>query len=234
MLVSRIQRFKLSIGLFVAVLPGLGIGHAQTDPGVRGGAAGAGAALSNLGNKESTSFALGSDAFQEVASVTGSVGGTEAGLGPRFNLDSCAGCHAQPAVGGSAPLVNPQVAVAKNQGASNVLPSFITADGPIREARFKYTNPPTNTIRDGGVHALFTIKGRADAPGCNIPQPDFAAAVTQNNVVFRIPTPTFGNGLIEAIPDSAILANKALKAGAKRALGITGHENHEGNAGTIT
>src|SRR4051812_46664366 len=234
MFTSQIQRSQLSIALFIAAVPGLGSAYAQTDPGLRGGAAGAGAPLSSLGNKESQSFALGSDAFQEVASVTGSVSGTEAGLGPRFNLDSCAGCHSQPAVGGSAPLVNPQVAVAVKQGASNVLPSFITADGPIREARFKYVDAPTNSIRDGGVHALFTITGRTDASGCNIPQPDFAAALTQKNVVFRIPTPTFGNGLIEAIPDSAILANKALKAGTKRGLGITGHENHEGNAGTIT
>src|SRR5207302_7208143 len=34
--------------------------------------------------------------------------------------------------------------------------------------------------------------------------------------------------------DSTILANKAEHAAAKAALGITGHENREGNAGTIT
>ena len=33
------------------------------------------------------------------------------------------------------------------------------------------------------------------------------AAVANKNVIFRIPTPVFGAGLIEQIPDSAILAN---------------------------
>jgi hypothetical protein len=47
------------------------------------------------------------------------------------------------------------------------------------------------------VHDLFTITGRTDATGCNIAQPDFATALAQNNVIFRIPTPTFGAGLIE-------------------------------------
>jgi CxxC motif-containing protein (DUF1111 family) len=201
---------------------------------VRGGQAGAGNPLPGLSSKEATAFSLGSDAFQDVASVTGSISGTEAGLGPRFNLDSCGGCHIQPALGGSSPDKNPQVTVATLQGASNVLPSFITLSGPIREARFKFADPPRNSVRDGGVHALFTITGRTDAGGCNIAQPNFAAAVTQNNVSFRIPTPTYGLGYIEAIPDNTILTNAAANSQAKAALGIAGHVNREGNAGTIS
>jgi CxxC motif-containing protein (DUF1111 family) len=197
----------------------------QTDPGLRGGTAGAGSPFSGLGNVESQAFNHGLDAFQEKASVTGTIGATEAGLGPRFNLDSCAGCHAQPAIGGSSPKANPQVAVASLNGATNVLPSFITLGGPIREVRFK---------SDGGVHDLFTIAGMSDAPGCNIAQPDFAAADKSNNLSFRIPTPVFGAGLIEGITDSAIVANKLANDAAKKALGISGHENREGNTGTIT
>jgi CxxC motif-containing protein (DUF1111 family) len=124
--------------------------------------------------------------------------------------------------------------VAALNGAANVLPPFITLNGPVREARFKWANPPTNTIRDGGVHALFTIAGRTDAVGCKIAQPDFAAALAQNNVIFRIPTPVYGGGLIEGIKDITIMANKTANAGAKAALGISGHENREGNTGTIT
>ena len=208
--------------------------QAQTDPGQRGGPAGAGAPLANLGNKESQSFSLGLDAFQEIASVTGTIAGTEAGLGPRFNLNSCGGCHIEPALGGSSPSVNPQVAVATLNGATNVLPSFITPGGPIREARFKFADPPRNNVRDGGVHALFTITGRTDATGCNIAQPNFVTAVTQNNVSFRIPTPVFGGGLIEGIKDSTILSNLSANGTAKTTLGISGHVNREGNTGTIT
>src|SRR5207344_1926390 len=93
------------------------------------------------------------------------------GLGPRFNLDSCGGCHSQPAIGGTAPATNPQVAVATAFGARNRIPSFITANGPVREARF--ISKPDGSP-DGGVHALFVITGRADdtgsAAGCNISQ----------------------------------------------------------------
>ena len=190
------------------------------DPGVRGGAAGAGAALTGLTVKENKFFTVGLDAFQEVQSVTGSVAGTEAGLGPRFNLDSCAGCHSQPATGGSSPATNPQYARAGSMAPTNSLPWFITPDGPVREARFKL---------DGGVHDLFVITGRPDAAGCSISQPNFPP-----DTVFRIPTPTFGAGLIEAIADSTILTNKSADSAAKGALGISGHENREGNAGTIS
>jgi hypothetical protein len=51
------------------------------------------------------------------------------------------------------------------------------------------------------VHELHVISGRPDAPGCNIQQTDFAAALAANNIIFRIPTPTFGLGLVEGISD---------------------------------
>ena len=71
-------------------------------------------------------------------------------------------------------------------------------------------------------------------PGCNVAQPDFKAALAANNAIFRIPTPTFGAGLIEAIPDQVIIDNKNANLGAKSGLGISGRENREGNDGTIT
>src|SRR5437867_10705516 len=215
---------------------GSGMLLAQTDPGVRGGAPGAGGQITGLTIKEGKFSDAGLDAFTEVQSVQGTIAGTEKGLGPRFNLDSCGGCHSQPAIGGTSPFTNPQIAVATKNGATNPAPIsfFISSSGPVREARFKFANPPTNTIRDGGVHDLFTITGRTDAHGCNISQPDFLSANGQNNLIFRIPTPAFGAGLIEAVADSTIIDNKNANAVAKAALGISGHENREGNAGTIT
>ena len=167
-----------------------------TDPGVRGGDPGAGGALSGLNDAERLFFDGAKDVFQEVDAVP-------QGLGPRFNLDSCAGCHSHPTVGGTSPATNPQVAIATAAGAKNVLPSFITATGPVREARF-VRNPDGSP--DGSVHGLFVISGRSDAPGCNIKQPNFAAEVARNNVIFRIPTPVYGLGLVENVPDSALQA----------------------------
>lgn len=204
------------------------------DPGVRGGIAGAGGAISGLNVNEVNFFLAGKVDFEEEEGVGD-------GLGPRFNLDSCVGCHSQPASGGSSPAINPQFSVATAFGARNTVPGFITPNGPVREARLKANADGT---RDGGVHALFVISGRVDstgnAGGCHILQDDFAAPVANNNVSFRIPTPVFGAGLIEAIPDGAILANAMANAAQKNALGIfgrfnrvSGNPNNNGNDGTI-
>jgi CxxC motif-containing protein (DUF1111 family) len=194
------------------------------DPGVRSGSSGAGDPLPGLSQNELNFFNAAKNIFSEVDSVSN-------GLGPRFNLDSCSGCHSQPSVGGSSPATNPQVQAATAQGATNTIPSFITASGPVREARF-VKNP--DGTPDGGVHSLFVITGRSDAPGCNIKQPNFAAALSANNVVFRIPTPTFGLGLVEAVPDSVLEAALAANGQQKQFLGISGSFNRSGNDGTIT
>jgi CxxC motif-containing protein (DUF1111 family) len=191
---------------------------------VRGGDAGAGGALPTLTDDERAFFDAAKEVFQEVDGVAD-------GLGPRFNLDGCTGCHSQPEVGGSAPAVNPQVKVATAEGAKNVVPPFITENGPVREARF--VRKPDGSP-DGGVHALFVITGRSDAPGCDIRQPDFAAQLARNNVVFRIPTPTFGLGLVESVTDGGLEAALAANSFQKRALGISGRFNRSGNDGTIT
>ncbi len=202
------------------------------DPGVRGDSPAAGGALSGLSGDQATQFKQGQAAFAEIDSVSGTMTGESGtGLGPSFNMNSCAGCHAFPAVGGSSPKTNPQIAVATLHGANNVVPSFLSLDGPIREARFKKNADGT---ADGGVHNLFVIAGRPDASGCTMPQTDFASQMAGNNVSFRVPTPTFGGGLIESIPDATILANKTANAGPKALLGISGHENRTGNDGTIT
>jgi CxxC motif-containing protein (DUF1111 family) len=91
-----------------------------------------------------------------------------------------------------------------------------------------------SNVPDGGVHSLFVIASRSDAPGCSITQEDFNGQFRNGNVSLRIPTPVFGAGLIDAIPDGTILANQAANASAKAALGISGFPNRSGNDGTIT
>jgi CxxC motif-containing protein (DUF1111 family) len=206
------------------------------DPGVRGGAAGAGAPMAKLTPQELEYFNAGKEEFEEAEEISD-------GIGPRMNLDSCGGCHLQPALGGSSPALNPQFAFANMNGGVDAVPPFITATGPVREARFIRNHDGT---ADGGVHALFTISGRAGAAGCSLAQPDFASEAANRNVIFRIPTPIFGAGLIEMIPDSTLLANQSANATAKSALGIrgranfqvsgraiTGQMNHNGNDGTV-
>jgi len=233
---------KVAFTTMALVTLGAGVSSAQTDPGPRGGAAGAGGAFATLNATEKAFFAAALDVFEEVDSVSGTIEDGK-GLGPMFNSNGCASCHAQPAPGGTSPAPfspqvpqpNPQTIVANLDGATNTIPSFITANGPVREARFVSTDPSnTNAPLDGGVHALFTIKGRTDAPGCNLAQPNFAAQLAAGNVIFRIPTPLFGLGLIENTSDATLIANLAANASLKAALGIAGRFNQSGNDGTIT
>jgi len=198
---------------------------AQIDPGPRAGSADP-RPLPGLSAAELSSFQQGLARFREVASVSGTEpGATGVGLGPRFNLNSCAGCHAQPSVGGTSPRENPQIAVAKEYGAGNTIPAFVKPDGPVRVVRF--SQAPGRGRPDGGVHDLFVVTGRKDAAGCNIAQPNFDLAVSQRNAFFRIPTPVYGAGLIEAITEASIMTNL-------RQLRIGGHENRSQNDGTIT
>src|SRR5215510_12931140 len=195
------------------------------DPGVRGGAAGAGGPLTGLTTDEKEMFTVGLEDFSEEEGVAD-------GVGPRFNFVSCAGCHAQPATGGSSPGQNPMFRITSDlKFTGNTMPSFITPNGPVREARFQF-NPDGS--RDGGVHALFVISGHPDAAGCNIRQEDFETQVRNRNIIFRIPSPTFGSGLIEQIPSAAILANLAANATTKASLGINGRPNRNGNDGNIS
>jgi CxxC motif-containing protein (DUF1111 family) len=216
--------------LALALTFGVGaFGQSKTgpvDPGVRGGPSGGGGPLKGLVADETAFFLDGQARFADVEGVTG---GANNGLGPRFNSNQCMSCHAQPEEGGSSPAQNPLIAVATFNGAKNTVPWFITAKGPVREARFKKSADGT---ADGEVHNIFVITGRADAVGCNIAQPDFLPAGNPTtgqggnpNIIFRVPTPVFGAGLIESIPDSAILANMKSNASNKSAMGIHGHAN---------
>jgi CxxC motif-containing protein (DUF1111 family) len=216
------------------------------DPGVRSDSIAAGQPLSSLTASQLQFFLDGQARFNQIDSVSGGIVGEPGiGLGPTFNGNSCGGCHAQPAAGGTSPSAsayphlgpNPQVVIATADGASNVVPPFISSDGPVREARFPFavnTDGSLSSSADGGVHALFTISGRSDAATCRLAQPDFNRMQQLGNLIFRIPTPVFGAGLIENIADATILANMAANATLKQQLGIAGHPNTSANDGSIT
>jgi len=216
------------------------------DPGVRLGAA-AGDPLPGLATSTDPTqkaylalFGAGLKKFVLADSVN-----TD-GLGPTFNLDSCGGCHAYPAIGGSSPgpipgdphVINPQYsfwASRPDMHAGNRAPAFIVGGDPahpgvtpVREARF-VRNEADPTQADGGVHDLFTIVGLPGTPaGCTaalLPQPDFDKAIAAGNIIYRIPTPLFGAGLMEQIPDAVIEQNRSSETDAKKLYGIRGKSN---------
>jgi CxxC motif-containing protein (DUF1111 family) len=217
-----------------------------TDPGVRPTTNSTPIPLAGLAPDEMAYFEDGMARFATIEVVSGATQSQGNGLGPRFNSNQCSSCHSQPFIGGSSPALNPLIAVATLNGAANTLPWFETANGPVREARFVQSNG----AYDGGVHNIFVVTGRSDVgSSCTITQPVFTPAGNplsgqggNPNIVFRIPTPTLGAGLIEAISDSAILANMTANAAANSQAGVHGHANAilggntnlSANDGTIT
>ena len=222
--IMTLLRVFLILAMAVVAMASSSTSNTPVDPGVRSGPAGAGTPIAGLTGGELDFFnSHGVPQFTEAEDVPD-------GLGPRFNLNSCGGCHAQPALGGTSPAVNPQVANAAIMAPGNTVPHFLKLNGPIREVRF-VRNPDGSA--DGGVHGIFTISGRIDAPsGCSITQPDFS---NFSNLTFRIPTPVFGGGLIESIAETTIRQNLASDPQHRKAFfGIKGHVNTNGNDGTIT
>jgi CxxC motif-containing protein (DUF1111 family) len=242
--------FVLSLGLAAAGViaqdndreRGLAASLASLDPGPRSGFVvlpgnvnNPGNPIQNLTGGQGAAFQNGLTQFIEVEPVTLAGGPGNGGLGPTFNSDSCGSCHSQPATGGTSPRAdvgpalkqNPQFTEGQVASGTNAIPFFVTADGPVREARFK---------SDSGVHDLFTIQGRTDVSNppnnCTLTQPDFAAEAARGNLSLRIPTPVFGAGLIENIDEDTLLTNLANSSSV--ALGIRGTFNRSGNDGSIT
>jgi len=228
---KRATVFALAM-LFLA-----GMALAQTDPGVQSASRGTGATIITTDpNGFLPFFQDGQNRFNDIESVSNSPSNNN-GLGPRFNSNQCSSCHSQPAVGGTGAAVNPQFSFAGSPVApKDSTPYFITANGPTREARFPFffnANGGVNTGNpNGGVEDLFTVSGRSDAGSCSLQQPSFNAAEQANDIIFRIPTPVFGAGLIENLDDSTLLKNQVNNL--NNNFGIAGAFNHNGNDGTIS
>jgi CxxC motif-containing protein (DUF1111 family) len=262
--VARVWLFQV-VFVYIALVTAIPVGFAQStahDPGVRaisdccrmGGSLAATfcgrdrtpsdpTPIPGLTANEEKLFCAGADEFAHVDKVK------DDGLGPTMNLTSCLGCHQYPTSGGSSPLgMNPQYDFAKGYPpGTNVIPSFVLPNGPVRVARLK-KHPDGSP--DGGVHSLFTITGLEGAEGCILKQEDFPQEIARGNIIYRIPTPTFGAGLIEQIDDETIDAN--VKTQSARVFGdeqkvsiprgrlnivspfhANGSENRNGNDGTI-
>ena len=102
----------------------------------------------------------------------------EEGLGPSFNATSCAACHNVPAVGGVSLVSEVRAAYRDEQG--RIRPPEAPDGSPLDTLYHLFSNP---------TH------------GC---QPVMPAEV--NIIARRIPIPTFGAGLVEAIPDETLIA----------------------------
>src|SRR3954466_6498761 len=122
--------------------------------------------------------------FAEAKAAFVTVEGLVDGPGPIFNEKACGNCHTQGAIGGA---------------------------GVQIERRFgKVVNGVFNSLANegGSLRQLFTVGAFTGSGGqaCNVPLEHEPADATVHNVG-RLTTPLFGAGLIDAIPDSVIIAN---------------------------
>ena len=109
------------------------------------------------------------------------------GLGPVFNGESCAQCHAQGAIGGAGTDLT-LTRVTRIGGIRNGQYSDLAdLGGPVLQAR---------SLKE--FDATYPIPGEIVPAGAQF-------------VSHRITTPLFGAGLIEAIPDATIVARTHLK-----------------------
>src|ERR1700685_4837006 len=114
---------------------GGGPGSTAQDPGVRASNSGLGQPLTTLTPEQVQFFNDGLARFVQSDSVSGGAPNEPgAGLGPGFNSNSCASCHAQPTVGGSSPSQsqypfigqNPQILADTDYGGGKTNIFFLT------------------------------------------------------------------------------------------------------------
>jgi CxxC motif-containing protein (DUF1111 family) len=123
--------------------------------------------------------------FQRGKAVFERVFTPATGLGPLFNNVSCVACHDVPATGGS---------------------GFESDDIEIHASRFDSTaTPPCNELAgDGGP--VFRVKATSGSPPRIPPSAELG-------VGRRTTSPLFGIGLIDLVPDVAILARQGTLGG---------------------
>jgi len=137
-----------------------------------------GGPLSGLTAGQQSSFSAGQTLFLKTWAPAD-------GLGPVFTATGCAVCHFNPTTGG--------------MGNSTKLSTFFAktnVDGSF--------NPLENEggilLQRGTIQSFSSVSGACPVPGETVPTD---ATIIRN----RMPPPLFGDGLIDAVPDSAILAN---------------------------
>ncbi|PYO53840.1 MAG: hypothetical protein DMD83_23535 [Candidatus Rokuibacteriota bacterium] len=115
-------------------------------------------------------------------------------------------------------------------------------EGRVRPSILRSPSPP-RTAREIRSLPSSSSTGRSAKRGSSTsPTARGEREVARRNVIFRIPTPVFGAGLIEGIPDKTIMDNRDARRSGREAMGIGGRANRRGpgrvntssNDGSIT
>jgi CxxC motif-containing protein (DUF1111 family) len=166
-----------------------------------------GVALAGLPPELARLFEEGKEVFEELETPAD-------GLGPFFNAAGCAECHAHPATGGVAPPGRPELRELRigRRDARGRFDPMLAQGGPVLHRQGLGDLPSSE--RAGLPSECRSLRGTTTPP----PEAEFHS--------FRLATPIFGGGLVEAIPAEEIL--KRVGSAELAPWGISGRPNMQG------
>ncbi len=192
----------------------------------------------NLSPSRRVDFSVGNSFFRNPWVIAPSTTTARDGLGPLFNTNACQGCHIKdgrghPPTSDAANAVSMLVrlSIPNAPAYANVIEQLGVVPEPVYGGQFQDMAIPGVTP-EGKVRVDYTpvpvrFKDGTEIelrkPSLNITQLGYGPMHPDTRFSARVAPPMIGLGLLEAIPDEAILANA--EAQAKDKNGIAGRPN---------
>ncbi|KAA0986007.1 di-heme oxidoredictase family protein [Pseudomonas sp. ANT_J28] len=192
----------------------------------------------NLSPSRRVDFSVGNSFFRNPWVIAPSTTTARDGLGPLFNTNACQGCHIKDGRG-HPPAPDAQNAVSMlvrlsipdTPAYANVIEQLGVVPEPVYGGQFQDMSVP-GVVPEGKVRVDYTpvpirFKDGTEVelrkPTLQITQLGYGPMHPDTRFSARVAPPMIGLGLLEAIPDEAILANADAQAKAKN--GIAGRPN---------
>ncbi|VVO94338.1 hypothetical protein PS870_02481 [Pseudomonas fluorescens] len=192
----------------------------------------------NLSPSRRVDFSVGNSFFRNPWVIAPSTTTARDGLGPLFNTNACQGCHIKDGRGhpptpdaANAVSMLVRLSIPNAPAYANVIEQLGVVPEPVYGGQFQDMAIPGVTP-EGKVRVDYTpvpvrFKDGTEIelrkPSLNITQLGYGPMHPDTRFSARVAPPMIGLGLLEAIPDEAILAN--VEAQAKDKNGIAGRPN---------
>jgi CxxC motif-containing protein (DUF1111 family) len=192
----------------------------------------------NLPPSRRVDFSVGNSFFRSPWVIAPSTTTARDGLGPLFNTNACQGCHIKDGRGHPPPPDAPnavsmlvRLSIPNAPAYAKVIEQLGVVPEPVYGGQFQDMAVP-GVAPEGKVRVDYTpvpvrFKDGTEVelrkPSLNITQLGYGPMHPDTRFSARVAPPMIGLGLLEAIPDAAILANA--EAQAKDKNGIAGRPN---------
>ena len=192
----------------------------------------------NLAPSRRVDFSVGNSFFRNPWVIAPSTTTARDGLGPLFNTNACQNCHIKDGRGhpptpdaANAVSMLVRLSIPDAPGYAKVIEQLGVVPEPVYGGQFQDMSVP-GVVPEGKVRVDYTpvpvrFKDGTEIelrkPSLQISQLGYGPMHPDTRFSARVAPPMIGLGLLEAIPDSAILANA--EAQAKDNRGISGRPN---------